>query len=156
MKKLLLPFFLLALVYSCSNETAPKATAQYFGDSITPDGAIPVAQIVSKMAGTDSMPLKVEGKIQAVCQTKGCWMELDLGNQKSMRVKFKDYGFFVPKDCSGKNVVLDGFARVDTTSVAELRHYAEDDGKSKEEIEKITAPEIELNFEARGVIIRNQ
>ncbi|MGL4596133.1 MAG: DUF4920 domain-containing protein, partial [Bacteroidia bacterium] len=140
MKKILLPLLALALVYSCGNPETPKATAQYFGDSISADGAIPVAQVVSKMAGADSMPMKIEGKIQSVCQKKGCWMELDLGNEETIRVSFKDYAFFVPKDCSGKNVVLDGFARIDTTSVAELRHFAEDEGKSKDEIEKITTP----------------
>jgi hypothetical protein len=40
---------------------------------------------------------------------------------------------------------------MDTTTVEELKHFAEDDGKSKEEIEKITEPKIEMVFEASGV-----
>jgi hypothetical protein len=42
----------------------------------------------------------------------------------------------------------------DTTTVAQLRHYAEDAGKSKEEIAKITEPKIELTFMADGVIVK--
>jgi Domain of unknown function (DUF4920) len=164
MKKLLLPLFVLGLVYSCSNSSAadPKADStaneavQYFGDTITPDGAIAASEIMTKIAGKDSMAIKLEGKVIQACQKKGCWMEMDLGNDKTMRVTFKDYGFFVPKDCGGKTAVIDGFAHLDTTSVAELRHYAEDAGDSKEEIAKITEPEIELSFEARGVILRNK
>ena len=72
-----------------------------------------------------------------------------------MRVTFKDYAFFVPKDASGKTVIMDGYAYKNVTTVAELRHYAEDAGKPKEEIEKITEPESELVFEAHGVIIKN-
>jgi hypothetical protein len=34
-----------------------------------------------------------------------------------------------------------------------LRHFAEDAGKSKEEIAKITKPEFEMGFEADGIIL---
>jgi hypothetical protein len=43
---------------------------------------------------------------------------------------------------------------MDTPAVEDLRHYAEDEGKSKEEIAKITEPLVELAFEAEGVIIQ--
>ena len=52
-------------------------------------------------------------------------------------------------------VVMQGVAMHDTTSVEMLKHLAEDDGKSKEEIEKINQPEIGVVFEASGVIIKN-
>jgi hypothetical protein len=39
----------------------------------------------------------------------------------------------------------------DTVSVKALRHYAEDAGKSVEEINKITQPEFKLNFEGDGI-----
>lgn len=164
MKKLFAPLFLLAFMYSCSNADGQKPAADsvqkdspsaaYFGDTINPDGAIPAAQVEAKLAGKDSIPVKLEGTIKAVCQKKGCWMALDLGNDKTMRVTFKDYGFFVPKDASGKTAIVDGYAYVDTTTVAMLREYAHDAGVSKDSIEKITQPEVELSFEARGVIIK--
>ena len=70
-----------------------------------------------------------------------------------MRVTFKDYAFFMPKDLTGKRVVVEGYAYVDETPVDVLRHYAEDAGKSKEEIEKITEPKREVAYEASGVVI---
>jgi hypothetical protein len=70
-----------------------------------------------------------------------------------MRVTFKDYGFFMPKDISGKSVVIDGYAYIETTSVDILRHYAEDAGKSKAEIEAIKEPLRELSYEAAGVLL---
>jgi hypothetical protein len=70
-----------------------------------------------------------------------------------MRVTFKDYAFFMPKDLSGKRVVVDGFARVETTSVEVLRHYAEDAKKTPAEITAITEPKREVSFEAAGVLI---
>jgi hypothetical protein len=81
-------------------------------------------------------------------------MKVKTTDGQTMRVSFKDYGFFVPKDIAGKTVVIDGEAKMKTTSVAELQHYAEDAGKSKAEIAKITEPKHELTFVADGVIVK--
>jgi hypothetical protein len=85
---------------------------------------------------------------------KGCWMKVRTTDGQTMRVTFRDYGFFVPKDIAGKQVVFEGTAQQSTTSVADLKHYAEDAGKSKEEIAKITQPEKAVTFVADGVIVK--
>ncbi len=107
------------------------------------------------MAATDSLAVKVTGKVSEVCQKKGCWMTLvaEQPGKPAMRVTFKDYAFFMPKNLSGKRVVVDGYAIIDVTPVEVLRHYAEDAGKSKEEIAKITEPKREVAYEAAGVLI---
>ncbi|MBK8471245.1 MAG: DUF4920 domain-containing protein [Sphingobacteriales bacterium] len=102
---------------------------------------------------TTSLTAKISGKVLEVCQTKGCWMTLELPDGKDLRVTFKDYGFFMPKDLAGKNIVAQGIAQTDTTSVEMLQHYAEDAGKSAEEIAQIAQPEIEISFVADGVVI---
>lgn len=134
--------------------TANPAFGQtIYGDKTTADGAIPASALAAKMKGIDSLAVKITGTVTGVCQMKGCWLLVDIGGGKMMRVKFKDYAFFVPKDISGKTVVLDGYAYNSTTSVDELRHYAQDAGKSKAEIEKITEPEVNVIYEARSVIV---
>jgi hypothetical protein len=157
----LIPTMLLA---SCGSSEEKKdegaatdstATSEYkAGDEITPDGAMNSEEMLEAMKGKDSLEVKLSAKINAVCKVKGCWMTLDLGNDTEMRVSFKDYAFFVPKDANGKTATVQGWAKVDTTSVEELRHFAEDDGQSKEEIEKITEPKAELSFVASGVLIK--
>ena len=67
----------------------------------------------------------------------------------------KDYSFFVPINSVGKNAILEGYAYIDTTSIEMLKHYAEDAGQTKKEIEAIKYPEISITYEARGVIIKN-
>jgi len=124
-----------------------------YGEKTTAEGAIPANSIASKMKGVDSLEVKITGTVIDVCQKKGCWLQIDIGEGKTMRVRFKDYGFFMPKDIAGKTVILDGRAYHATTSVAQLRHYAQDAGKSKAEIDKIVAPEVNVVFEARGVIV---
>lgn len=133
------------------------ATAQdsYHGKKISEKGAIPAAQLASNLGNKTEAKTKVEGTVESVCQMKGCWMKLKTADGQTMRVTFKDYGFFVPKDISGKTVVVEGVAKQTTTPVSELRHYAEDAGKSKEEIAKITEPEKAITFVADGVIVKN-
>ena len=149
---------------SCSNSktntpvenaaSSVDTSLMYFGDSITIDGALVMDSLKSVLSNKDSVAVKLTGTIDEVCQKKGCWMNLKTSDGAAMRVSFKDYAFFMPKDAAGKTVFIDGYAYKDTTSVEELQHYASDAGLSKEEIAKITEPEISLSFEARGVIIK--
>ncbi len=154
----LLVFFTVGILTGCVDKSKPTAVGEngetFHGKKIEATGALSLTELVSKMEGKKEMPVKVQGAIEAVCKAKGCWMTLDRGNDKTMRVTFKDYGFFVPKDCNGKSAVVEGIAKIDTTSVETLRHFAEDEGLSQEEIDKITEPEIELVFVADGAIIK--
>jgi hypothetical protein len=156
------------LMMSCKNQASnagaaaptseaakPVEDGKHFGAMITPDGAISYDDMLVKMGTSDSLAIKIKGKVGAVCQKKGCWMELlsDAPNAPVMTVNFKDYAFFMPFDLTGKSVALEGYAYQEVTPVDELRHYAEDAGKSKEEIAKITEPKKELKYEASGVVI---
>ena len=75
-------------------------------------------------------------------------------NTDTVFVKFKDYGFFVPKTgIKGKQILMSGKIFRDTITVERLRHYAEDAKKSKEEIELITVPEYKIKMIANAVAI---
>lgn len=158
--KNLISLLICAILFSfCANKTAVNnGSTNSFGEKITTKGAISYDELYSKMkmaAGKDTLKVKVSGEVAAVCQVKGCWMNLQSkqAGVEPMMVRFKDYGFFMPKDIAGKNVVCEGIAYYDVTSVEELRHYAEDAGKSKAEIEAINSPKRELLFLANGVVL---
>lgn len=164
MKTLFIAFIVITTSLTCAaqktDKKSKKATEQhssniiYRGKKITDAGAVAIADLVERMKSADRIETKVVANIVSVCQVKGCWMQVDLGNGELMRVTFKDYGFFVPMDAVGKTVVMEGVASQKTTSVDMLRHYAEDAGKSKAEIEAIIEPEHKLAFEAVGIILK--
>ena len=79
-------------------------------------------------------------------------MMMDLGANEKMRVTFKNYGFFVPKDMDGESAVVEGVVKKEITDVATLQHYAQDAGKDASEVATITEPEENLVFIAEGVI----
>jgi len=82
-------------------------------------------------------------------------MKVDLGKgEEQLFVRFKDYGFFMPLEGEKSDVIVHGKAFVSEISVEKLRHYAEDAGQSKEEIAKITKPQLQFNFEADGVFVK--
>lgn len=81
-------------------------------------------------------PVRVLGTPAKVCEKKGCWLTLKDG-EREVRVTFKDYGFFVPKEIVGKKVVLEGTVKEEEVSEKDARHYAKDGGATKEELAKI-------------------
>jgi Domain of unknown function (DUF4920) len=129
-----------------------------FGEKVDAKGAVSYDAVLPKLKklnGADKLEnVKVTGTVNAVCQSKGCWMNIaSEKGETPMLVKFKDYAFFMPKDLAGKKVVMQGYAFKEVTDVPTLRHFAEDAGKSKEDIAKITLPKEEYKFMANGVLI---
>ena len=167
MKKILFLLLVIGLA-ACQSETKETADTpqtpteqtakhtQYFGAKITPDHAIPYAQMLGKLGDLDSLPAKVEGTIADVCQKKGCWMTITDDNGQEMLVQFENYGFFMPKDAAGKKVIIEGYAYNEVTDVKTLKHYASDAGQPQEVIDAITEPQKELKFMAKGVILMDE
>ena len=170
LKNYLFLAIVICFAWSCASKTEATQSTQKaeeetltqetnfesFGEKINAEDAISFEEVLKELEDKDSVAVKMKGTITAVCQARGCWMNItsEKTADKEMFVKFKDYGFFVPKDCSGKEAIMEGYAYREVTSVDELRHYAEDEGKSKEEIEAITEPVEELKFMASGVLLK--
>ena len=140
MKRFVLIICLLPIIFLGCNkkneETKMPLAYASFGEKITNENVLTkneTAKRFFRLQENDTINLKFKSTINEVCKKKGCWMKLDLsGGQESM-VRFKDYGFFVPKDIDGKEVIVEGKAYVTKISVDQLKHYAKDGGKSEEE-----------------------
>ncbi len=124
-----------------------------YGDSVLDNNVRDIEGLVAIMQHKPSMKLKVKGVVEDVCKKEGCWVTMKLPNGENMRVTFKDYAFFVPKDIKGREIVIEGIAKTDSVSIEEQRHFAEDSGLSKTEIQKITTAKVILAFEAKGIVI---
>ena len=139
-----------------STEAVSDTIPGNYGAMVEPDGVVSPSQMISIIEKDGNFEGKITGEIKEVCTKKGCWLTMDLPNGETMRVTFKDYEFFVPTTSQGYPVILDGVAILTETDVETLRHYAEDGGMSKEDVEKITEPKREITFEAVGVKIQDK
>ncbi|MBN8588123.1 MAG: DUF4920 domain-containing protein [Rhodothermia bacterium] len=117
-------------------------------------GAITVAQGLADAQSKPGKSVVVKGEVEKVCQAKGCWMTLKRADGESIRVTFKDYAFFMPKDIAGRQIVASGIFEKKEESVEHLRHLAEDEGKPQSEIDAITQPKTSWGFLADGVLLK--
>jgi len=132
------------------------ANFDHFGSGIKPGGKpATLKQVMANPKQFIGKPVRMQGPITAVCQSKGCWMHLGKplpnGNPPVM-VKFKDYGFFMPKDASGRLAIVEGTLAYKQETVAETRHYLEDAGKH-EAAKKVTEGRKILKFVASGAAL---
>ena len=163
MRKINLLLVFLMISFACMGQEEPIETVSEpsgytsFGEQIDANEAMGVQEMSTaylKMAIADTVQAKFNAVVTDVCQSKGCWMKLQLEDGKETMVRFKDYGFFVPKNIVGKEVVVNGSAFVEEMSIKDQKHYAKDAGKSDEEIAKITKTKKTYGFEADGVLLK--
>jgi|TARA_B110000902_G_scaffold5289_2_gene6194 hypothetical protein len=158
MKKIIIILAAGAFFASCSgNATSTDESttvAGNYGDTKWDTSeTITGEQLMAELAGKDSVYATVAGNVAAACQAKGCWMNMSVAGNE-MFVKFKDYGFFVPKNSADHDAVIRGWAYQDTVSVKDRIEYARDAEATAEEIAAITEPEVKLTFMAEGVVMK--
>ena len=152
MKKI---FFILGLFLafgaSAQPPEGPANKGMTFGVATTENGSVNANDLAGHL-NAGPKEVKVKGKVVEVCKAEGCWLRLETATGTIM-IRMKDHSFFVPVSMTGKTIVAEGNASVKETPVELLRHYAEDAGKSKAEIEAIKEPKKEIQLQARGILV---
>lgn len=100
---------------------------------------VTLSELVREPGRYADKTVRVEGKVSAVCQNRGCWLELgdDAG---SAHVKLSGHSFFVPQDARGKRAEV------------EARVYPNvDKGHCEQEAEEQMGRLAKVELEATGV-----
>ncbi len=142
---------LLLISASVSFATEPESSVpagKDFGAGLTLERLTEIGEVARNPERYAGKPVLLRGRISEVCQRKGCWMILREG-EASVRIRFKDYGFFVPKDCSGKQAYVEGIVKAETLSEKTARHYEEESPGG--DPSKVKGPRRELGMTASGV-----
>lgn len=147
-------FVLAAMVANAQPPSVPADKGATFGAKTTAENAITVEQLASIMKSREGekTEVKLKGTVTEVCESMGCWIKIK-STDGDMMVRMKDHSYFVPLVLNGKEIVIDGIAEEKTTSVAQLKHYAEDANKSKTEIDAIKEPKKEIIIQAKGILV---
>lgn len=121
--------------------TPPSGGAvRRFGEPLTGDATTArLSEIVQTPDRFRDRPLRIEGRVAAVCQNMGCWMEIRDANLQA-HIRMHGHSFFVPRDLNGHN------ARIQGTLVA-----AHSPTECDQEAQQATGRRAEVEFDARGV-----
>jgi len=103
------------------------------GKPLASDSPIALATLLAHSEDYVGKTVQVKGKISAVCQEMGCWMELVNDSGQKLRIQVKDGEIVFPKDSAGKTAIAEGkFTKIVLTreqAVEQAQEDARDSGK---------------------------
>lgn len=153
MKSITLILSTAFFMFSCS--TSEELGKSYGPVKVDVSKAVSVEEMLSDFEKKEGrVEYTFEAELNEVCSKAGCWVNIDKGDGSTFMVRFKDHFTIPPATAVGTGAYLHGEAFRDTVSVDLLKHFAEDAGKTQEEIDAITEPEFNIGFEADGITLK--
>ena len=155
-------FFAAAILFAVSvsaqetheKEKTPAAKGVMYGSVSEEKSPVSPDELKNRLVD-NKFDGQVKGEVVEVCKAEGCWIRLKKADGTSMMVRAKDHAFLMPENIVGKTVLIEGAATVKEVTEEMRKHYAEDSGKSKEEIANIKGSEKDVQLAARGVKVLN-
>jgi len=134
--------------FACS-KSEKKAETQKFGADLTIDEPTALASVYAEPVKYDGKELRIDGTITEVCQRRGCWLKLTDGNY-ILTVRFRDYGFFVPKDAANARVSVQGIFQAETDAHIEQEAQEQNPGlMNREKSFTLTASAVVIEASGR-------
>ena len=140
--------FLLAAV-ACAAPDRPIRAGLHIGEPLENREVLAFSPVRSNPLPYLEQTLLVEATVNAVCQNKGCWMQVGDGNQTAM-VRWEagcggKYTF--PKDAMGERVLIQGSFYPKAISPEDAEHLQEEFGGA------LRVPEQTYEFNASAVVM---
>jgi hypothetical protein len=107
----------LSLICACAKAEPPAAATKpaptpevkkaTYGH-VSEGPAVSPSEILAKIDEYDGKVMRVQGTVAAVCQHRGCWMDIAGVDGSTIRIKVKDGEVVFPKTATGKKVIAEG------------------------------------------------
>jgi hypothetical protein len=134
---------------------------EYYGiKEMDATGGVSVEEMKAIRDSTGAFTGKINTALFGVCKKAGCWVTIDNPGGEPIRVVFGEHAFFVPVDTKeGREVIIEGVAVMDTTSIEMQKHFLDDAKETGQEVpqsayDEITEPLVEISFNASGILIK--
>lgn len=134
---------------------------EYYGiKEMDAQGGVSVEEMIAIIDSTGAFTGKINTALFGICKKAGCWVTIDNPGGEPIRVVFGEHAFFVPVDTKeGREVIIEGVAVMDTTSIEMQKHFLDDAKETGQEVpqsayDEITAPLVEVSFDATGILIK--
>jgi len=112
-------------------------TRQSLGAGVKLAEATAIGSIAAKPDDFLGKAVRIEGQVTAVCEMRGCWMELAADGGEAMRIKVDDGDIVFPVAAKGKRAAAEGVVEavdMDRKGYVKFRkHEAEETGVAFDE-----------------------
>jgi hypothetical protein len=132
---------------ACGGPKDKGASALQVGEPITVTAITPVAKLAAEPVTFAGQQVRIEGTVKAVCQGRGCWVEVTDKEGKSFLARSLDESVLLPKDCAGRKIVVQGV-------VTALPREAAEEAKAAEAAEGHACPKPDYVVATQGVELR--
>ncbi len=128
----------------------------HFGDDFSSDDApIDLVDALDMLESSDdgSIEVKVLAQSTEVCENRGCWMNLYHAEEDlPVRVYMQNYGFFVPRNATGAEAIVEGTMTFEELSEEDAIHHAEHIADQTDlELDEIELETRIVQLKARGI-----
>ena len=99
------------------------------GEALGDSPQVAFADVLKEPKKFEGKTVRIEGVVERVCKTEGCWMQIkpSADSEAAVRVTF-DHKFSVPKDADKMKFRAEGTVGVKTLSKEEVDHLVKEDG----------------------------
>lgn len=127
-----------APVKQASATTLTPLEAKKFGEPITEKAETALNDVIKAPGRFAQKTIRTQGVVSAVCQAKGCWMELQ-DESGIAHIRMAGHAFGVPRNASGHRAVV------------QAKVIANEKDHCTEEAEEQTGKQATIQLEATGV-----
>jgi hypothetical protein len=126
------------------------------GKPLALKGPVTVDAVLANPAQYVGKTVQVKGKITAVCQMAGCWMDLVGEKGKTIRIKVNDGEIEFPKDGAGRMAIAEGkLVKIEMTreqAAEQAKHEAQEAGKPFDPA-SVSGPAVRYQIQGSGAVI---
>jgi hypothetical protein len=148
---------LAALLVTGACRAAPPESGTPYGEPLTLSEVTPISTILDDPESYVGEPVLVEGLVVAVCEMRGCWMDIASDREfEKIQIKVDDGVIVFPMTAEGKTALVEGVVEVLELSYEEAleaaRHKAEEHGEEFDPT-TVTGPETTYRIRGHGAVI---
>jgi hypothetical protein len=147
----------LAVFVVVGCQSAPRLEGEPYGEPLTLTEVTDIATILASPSDYVGRRVLVEGEIVAVCEQKGCWMDLETADDAMIQVKVEDDVIVFPVSARGKTALVEGIVEerelTSEQAFAAAAHRAEEQGEPFDST-AVFPPATVYRIQGTGALIR--
>lgn len=137
--------------------TAAAAEDTVYGEGVKVAEAVPILKVLTHPERYTGKTIRVAGRIGDVCPRKGCWIDVQDAEERTLRFKVEDDVIVFPLSTMGMQVDVEGvLTRIELdhdASVRYMRHLAEEKSEPFDP-SSVTGPMTIYQIEGTGAVVR--